>query len=261
MGKIVLDLMALGFCAVVLFGLLPKQTLAFLKDFQTLIGAATAILAAIIGGMFINRQIRATIELERQRRLAKFDAARAMLPLHLNEVTRYCRQTGRVLRRLIENLPPGELIEPENVREVVLPELPKPAATALRDLIEYTDDSRLRDVFSTLLSKLQIQHARLSDLPEWADDPAERIWVKTNVEQAVIDVAEIHARTESLFSFARRRSETAPLLPSFSTISVALSSLGFLDYVHVRVFDKALRHEEFRRWPNHPIGLAPDPLP
>ena len=70
------------------------------KQWQTIIAAMIALLAAFIAWKNTNRQIENANNLERQRQARKRAALRAVLPLALSSVADYAQKSAKFLRAL-----------------------------------------------------------------------------------------------------------------------------------------------------------------
>src|SRR5258708_4974499 len=67
------------------------------ERWQILITGGLAIVAALIGGRYINKQIIASERQEKSRRESEFNAALAVMPLALSELAFYALVCGQAL--------------------------------------------------------------------------------------------------------------------------------------------------------------------
>ncbi len=85
------------------------------QEWQILIAGMIALTAAFVGGAYIteqiralnsqvNRQFEASQNLENERRLRKFAAARAVLPLTLSNLCEYSSRCGAALKTMLGHL-------------------------------------------------------------------------------------------------------------------------------------------------------------
>jgi hypothetical protein len=197
-----------------------------LDHWQTLVAGSLAIVAALIGGYFIHRQIVAGNAIEADRLKRKFDAARAVLPLTLSTLTEYARSANEHLK-LILATKNGEAI-PRQSAPAAPPTVPQIVIDDLRGMIEYSDEP-IRGSLRIFVGRLQIQSARLSTLTTHLRDTHDNSWSVTasNVESSILDTAEIFARCALLFKFARGDGGAMPGGPSQSDIKSALNQTGF----------------------------------
>jgi hypothetical protein len=174
--------------------------------YQTIIGGILAIVGALIGARYINKQIRSAERLELRRVESRREAARAVLPLTLSSITEYATDAGRAMLALIEQCN-GETL-PATIAMPVWPKLPTDAITALKELAENSRPNETVFV-ARLLSALQIQNARTRDL-ERELTGQRRSTLKVNLESYLIDAGESYARATALFEYARREADHFP---------------------------------------------------
>lgn len=183
------------------------RMLKFLYDWQQLLGALTAIVAAVIGWLAIHRQMQQAEEHERERVRGRYAAARAALPHALSTISEYTQTCiGRLIA--LHNARNGErIVSPPT--GWTRPELDVDALIDLRSIIEVCDVLE-GQVFSKLLARLQIQSARLRTLEQDLNHD-QSVVVRTNIEQYLVDTIEIQARVNTLFSFGRGNIDHVPL--------------------------------------------------
>jgi hypothetical protein len=77
-----------------------RLTMENVKEFQTLISGMLAIIAALMGGGFVWHQSKSAARVEDRKRLAKFDAVRATLPLTLSALMDWAESNIATLNML-----------------------------------------------------------------------------------------------------------------------------------------------------------------
>lgn len=205
----------------------------FAEKWQTLISGFLAIIAAFVGGAFINRQITASQRLEEAKRKRQFAAARAVMPLTLGEVIDFSKTCADALKE-IHRQRDKERIPPKTALPALPPLLPT-LVQGLRDTIEHADDEAYPPV-ADLLGRLQIIAARLRSL--WESLPRENHVVSAySIEGYIVDCAEVHARAALMFEFARRRSEAIKTVPRAKDIASSLRLLGFTEEEYERIHE------------------------
>jgi len=211
----------------------------WVDHWQTLIAGALAIAAALLGGIFILKQINATREMEAESRRRKFDAARAIFPLTLSSLIEYSRACIRHLLRIYASK--STEIIPKTLDLATPPILPSDAIGELRILIEHAGQP-FGDSIRILLTRLQIQAARLSSLVlELRDESDETLVTASNIETYLIDAVEIYARTEALFAFARGETDEVPGGPNRADMSSSLRKNGLWDEQYPRLYENVGR--------------------
>jgi len=165
---------------------------------QTQTGAAFAIAAALIGAAVVLDQTATTRGLEEMRRARRATALRAVLPLVLTELTDYAACCAAINARLLAQLSSSAITDPD----LEFPALPAKMADRLTDLIEASELNHARPLI-VLSKRVQIHHARMRDTRRRATSKDGSILVRANVVHRVIDSAEIYARCDKLFLYAR----------------------------------------------------------
>lgn len=202
----------------------------WLFEYQTLTGGLLALAGAFIGGWLLHRQTLQSDEHERTRRQGRREAIRSVLPLALSSIARYateCAQAGRtLLDQCIGESLPGVV---KNVPQ--LPLLPLDAIDELKQLMELSSPEELR-MISQIPRVIQFQSARLDSTIRYLLDPPSHIHVttKSEIEQHVLDAAEVYARTEILFDWARREIDQMPKGTTWRRVSAALFLMNLWGY-------------------------------
>lgn len=172
------------------------------------VGSLLAISAAFIGGYFINRQIRSSEKQAGAARTAKFLSARAALPLTLVAITEYARGCAAFLKPIYDARS-GRGLTP--VAAPPLPRIPEEAIHELRVLIEYGPPN-IGGAIASMLGLIQVQRSRIQDVEAWNSgrpSPSVNVW---NLEDYIVNTAEIYSRAANLFQFARfERDDPRPM--------------------------------------------------
>lgn len=205
---------------------------SWLYKWQTLVAGLVAIFAAIIGARAVQRQVRLADQHEFQRNRRRFDGARAVLPHALSRLSAYTRSCGEVLAvlyaaREAESIPTGAI-------HPAFPDMDRDLVRELREMVEAAEQP-MRDVLATLLGEMQVQYARITDMANAIATNPNRVTTVSNVEEYILDTAEIDARTSALYDFARREVETVPNLVLASEVTAALRRLDFRQPQYERV--------------------------
>jgi len=224
-----------------------KHLITLLYLWQTQTGAAFALAAALVGAIALVRQTTATERRAKTRRARRAAALRAVLPLMLTELTDYAERCvtifSAVLKRNLTSLAlnPAERSAPQQLWWVAddeqLPPLPERLVEQLIELIETSEPDHARPLI-LLARSVQLQHARARelrgrvvrrrDVPQGGatrrDDGAQVI-TRANVVDRVIDAAEVLARCEKLFGYARGDAESPPAPISADDVDKAMQQM------------------------------------
>jgi hypothetical protein len=84
-----------------------------------------------------------------------------------------------------------------------LPHLPENVLSSLKECIEFMDDDPAKAIVQ-LIRHLQIQRSRLSEyISRFQLNDGVHLLLRANIDHAMWDTAEVHARTSTLFPFSR----------------------------------------------------------
>ena len=196
------------------------------KGWQTLVAGLLALFAALIGAVLLWRQIRQLDRHQRDIRARQLDSSRAVLPLAVNLVMDYAERSARALNAIYRTFDNDGNLKVEPRATATRPEIPPEAMPVLREFIE-AGQGTLRSAAVELLSKLQNHSSRLRSLFGWPRDAQERaVPVRTNVEDSIIDAAEIHAMCDELLRYARRERRDVRLELDKRSVARALLIMG-----------------------------------
>ncbi len=196
-----------------------------LKEWQDLIAGTMALAAAGLGGIFLQAQIRASEKQETRRRLARFTAARATLPLTLSAVTEYASTCAKAYGTIYQHRTERGISN--NIGFPHFPELPFESVQEFRALIEHGDEI-VGEPIKKLLSLMQIHRARVKGLIAWYQGQSSVTIVTTgNIEEAILMSIEIHARAALLYSFGRFLSDDAARPLTSDRILAGLDEMNF----------------------------------
>lgn len=225
---------------------------AFANQWQTLISGGLAILAALIGAGFVYHQTRQASLFELGRLNRRHAAARSTLPLVLSSIMEYARTVARDLRRLYLAAP-GNHIEREALIAWEIPPVPQGETAALAEVIAAAANE-VAEVIADLLGRLQVQAGRLRGLHAdvVAGTVGRRNILKSEIDEYILDIADIHARCELLLDYARRDAEAVQPAPLAADKLRALFLMGF----HEGAFDNA-KATITRRGPNELPSVVP----
>lgn len=199
------------------------NTESWLYRWQTLIGAVVALIAAGIGAWFIKRQIETTERLENEKRIMRQRSIRAVLPLSLSELCDYAMRCSEKLT-FLHRACGDQLLDRHADIDRTFPALPAGLATVFKEFIECSPENEARPLIE-ILSKLQVQSARFREIelnPENAP-----LVLKDNIEDYIIENAELYARAEAVFDYARFRSDRCDLA---DVSGAALRALWFFRF-------------------------------
>ena len=175
----------------------------WLYDWQTLIAGALALIGALGTVYYLHAQIEQARDLENARKRREENAARAVLPLALNQVVEYAVECIEFLNRLApagRNC--GVLLVDANVRP---PSVAPEAVGTIRECVRFADDEIVQKL-STILIRLQIQQARLRDVLTHAAETTKHL-SRVRALSPMVDAAELYAQAAELFKYGRDASD------------------------------------------------------
>lgn len=216
------------------------------ERWQTLIAGTLAIAAAFIGGLFINRQIRQTERIERQRLERRHAALRAMMPLALSDLMGYCYAAAAQLRAIYSGSRDG--IIPDGNINPRFPSVPAEPLILFRDLIEVSD-SNFCHLLAKLLAKIQLQSSRVRGLENAEFQTRPSMHLSSTIEQYIIDTATLYAYAAVLFEYARAETNSVPSFVEWASVHSALNNLGFWQPDDTALHDLLIHREKQGRMP------------
>lgn len=245
MIRLVIAALALALAGMIVAN--NPQVQAFLMAWQTMLTGFIAIGAALIGGYYVQAQSALVDGHEQDRIRRQFEAERALLPLTLSKMSAYARASGRAIRAMY---PAGEAVNFNPDAE--LPNFPDPPTEEVQHLaavIRASQDAKIREVVAELLSRLQVQSARMLDLRDMREWHEVRRVMRTELDEYLLNAADIYARCAGLFDYARRETTIAPGNPTYGDLSSALNQMGLRNFQFPGV------HERLQRY----YGAVPSP--
>jgi len=208
-------------------------------DHETLTTGFLAVGSALVGSWFLHRQTAQAERHEQQRRASRREAIRTVLPLALSVISRYAVASGKATKVLLDQCV-GESLSARDVLTIpALPVLPAEAISTLKEMAEFLNSAEVR-YFAIMLAGIQVQASRLAATIERAGDE-ERLEVKFNLEEYIIDCAMIYARAANLFDFARGATDTVPAGIRWTGVAGALFSFDMLSDDYPRIEETMLR--------------------
>jgi hypothetical protein len=188
-------------------------TLLFLWQTQT--GAAFAVAAAWIGAGVLWHQTQDNRRKDEEQRERRAFALRATLTPSLSELSDFATRSAKILEDAFSRRPvPGTVIS----GRITFPELPNGLVMQLTALIEAAKPDHAKP-FIALVTRLQIEHARMLDLQR------QSIFPQIEVLLCLVGAAEIQARCYELLDYARCETDAPPAVIAASDVSFALAAM------------------------------------
>jgi hypothetical protein len=186
---------------------LSDQVSANTIQWETLVTGVGAVVAAYFTVRSLRQQIHQTRELADDQRRRRARAARATLPLALSQLTQYATSC---IKELCDLRPcfqaDGSVDRVQGEQRFAawkLPHLPENILSSLQECIEFVDDEAAQAIVE-LIRHLQLQTSRLTDyISRFQLNDGVQLLIRANIDQAMWDAAEVHARTSTLFPFSR----------------------------------------------------------
>lgn len=210
-----------------------------------LIGAFIALAAAFIGVRGIQAQIKSSEQavarqlehadrLENDRRIAKHEAALAVLPVSLSLLIDTSHARAASIRTCIE-MCVGEILPHGRTIPNFAP-VPSQVIGDLKEVIEFSDAAH-RSTYRRLLLAMQVQTARLTALTNYDRDPSWSVF-RNNLIAYLVGEAEIYAISAQIYK-AAKRNVSGPL-PNLTRRKVAsgLFGIGIYDHLKDEIIEK-----------------------
>lgn len=201
-----------------------------IHKWQDLAGAAIALLAALYAANYVLSQIRQAdrIEAERNRRAAA--AARAVLPLSLNDISEYARAGSKAVSPLLRRV--GRT-RPPRAGLVDLPVLPTEVVRDLQAFILTAPDEPGEQV-AQIISELQVLATNADAAWRNLRTPRGDTVMAETIKVIIARAALIDARVSILFPYARRETDDTPRVRP-TDVATALNISGLYPEVFTDV--------------------------
>jgi hypothetical protein len=213
-------------------------------------GAIVALIAAWKAWSAIQDQIQQADRSETRRRRQKHAALRAILPLHLDELSDYCRRSAHALLNLQGQCVGGAL--PYLTTSILIPEFPnlrEETVRSLAEFIEYSDEVDA-SIFQKTLARLQIHNARVGEIRYFIETkaPTEMI-LAINLERYIIDAGAVYAGSAAAYDYARHRADNLPPDVTWDNVRGALRNMKIWDEDVPGIFSMIAHLEELKVGP------------
>lgn len=194
---------ALPLLCIFLLGLslVASPTPNVLYDYQTLVTGILALGSAIWAGLLVRQQMAQAGGFEQKRIESKRETSRAMLPMALTELTRYANECGAFVIAFGDREPGVRLVTGAPTLEP--PPVPTSALLMLKELAEYVEPAE-RLFLARIISAIQILSSRLASMIE-----SPRSHPQPTLDDYLIDAAEVRARVDVLYGWARYEEDAA----------------------------------------------------
>jgi hypothetical protein len=217
-----------------------------LYNWQTAIGAAVALLGAV----FLWLQIRDAKSESNERRTRRFAAARATLPHILSEIINY-------LESAMEWMCDAHAKVQQQTALADPPPFPTQVIESLERMIEATTVDEAAKACTAILSELQTFRSRIGTVSRASRRTNNvRVGLNLELEDYMIQAADIHRRVELLYPFARAEQDQVPDQSSATYLFKSLSLLGCSEVTFGKVYRRGNDLDKKRQSPIRPTGTA-----
>lgn len=201
----------------------PDALIELIKEWQTLIAGALALIGAYITVSAVRTQIALQREQEVDRISRKHSASRAALPLALVEFGQYAKDSYVALKAIAasKNQSLERIFKEDGWVAPRLPRIPSTALAVLRDCIESAEPDTANGLAS-LIEEFQILHSRLGSLIEDVGPCSTAIILQHNVNEQILKTIEFDIRCGNLFDYARRKSNLTNIPIQLGDISTRI---------------------------------------
>lgn len=219
-------------------------------NWEVLVAATVAIVAAVVGGRYVMRQIAAQHLSEQASLRRSHRAARAVLSHALAEISQYARDNVGCLKPL-HGRPSLSLTLNVGTPGIVWPPFPSSALGLLKEMATY-DDEEAGDRCILLANELQVFSSRLRSF--------QSAIVRDNhisdaeIGDLILGAAEIEAVCASMFGFARQDENPDLLVIDHDLVCSALRNCKIHDPPFASIYTTAKR-----RFIDNPLGIDADP--
>jgi hypothetical protein len=206
-----------------------------------------ALLAACITVFYLKKQIMLSEQQEADRLRRQHTAARATLPLTLSGLISTIEKMLSTLNQSKSGLTITGLAEAEGKlattkirKKFELPQMPVNAVAELQQIILTTDRADVIQPISEIIRQMQTLWARVEKLRR-PHELAESAALDVEVNQWIIQAAQIHAIIESIFRYARLKSPEGSSAVSWEAMASILDRMSILDDDLNEVINRGLK--------------------
>lgn len=198
----------------------------WLNRYQTLVSGLFALGAALIGAVFLYKQISLADRQEAERIKRKHAAARSMLPLALGQICRSSEENAQAIRATIVHIRRYK-IAPVGVIKAKNQKIDGYSLQILSEFIEFMPHSESHVIFK-IVSQIQLYEARLSRILVKLDQlRSDHI---DDLMQCAADCVLIYCYASSIIGYARRETEEISDPNSLNEyLFMAAHVMGFLE--------------------------------
>lgn len=241
----------------------------WIYDFQTLITGILAVSAALYAAKFAQKQVSAAnaqIEVAREQitaskeqadreRAAKLRAARASLPTTLSSICEYAQNAQNAGQALNAAWPSAAKMYPEdhdpNAEGLVtakIPDSPHDILISLERIVELTDAEDVAERIESILREAQVFSSRTRPL-------ANGVQISTDLLAIhIVQACALHARAESLFTYARRKTKG---VNSADLWDRTIAALSIMSIYTPAVHEEAMRQRAKGQPPGEADSIEP----
>lgn len=183
---------------------------------QTLNAGVLAFIASVIA-------LRISKSNENKQRQRRFVAAKAFLPHALSELMIYFKGSAAFLLEAWERVDEKHLLPLEPLA-LTTPEAPQDYKGIFKDCISEADDD-VAALMASLLTKLQIFNARITEVESSFKPDRKLIVISENIRVYLYNLAELQALINNLFGFARSMEDFSDAKLTWDDFKNAYSNL------------------------------------
>ncbi|CAO1649879.1 hypothetical protein [Parasphingorhabdus sp. NYA22] len=194
-----------------------------LYEWQGIEAGALALLAALIGAIFLNRQISQNERHEVERIARQHKAVRATLPLALSGLC-------ETMRQMLLELNDAKIVvrKQQYTKDFNPPATPDQHLSEFQAVIISTDAPSVVEPISEIIRQIQTLWSRVEVLQNKTEQER-RAGLVENIDDWMIQSAQIHAMVESLFKYSRSVEEMGPSEVSWERVESVLFQLEMED--------------------------------
>jgi hypothetical protein len=192
----------------------------WLYDWQDLVAGVLALVGAYWAVMGIRQQIDVSERHEQMRLRRQHNAVRATLPLTLSGLIEPLRDMMRALDAVRPDVRANGFTSAFNP-----PAVPAQYVAELQAVIASTDQRDVIVPISEVIRQIQTLWARVETLRDEREQ-RRRAGLEMNIDDWIMQAAQIHAIIESLFDYARDESDQGPKEVSWERAESIIFQLG-----------------------------------
>ncbi|WP_312813076.1 hypothetical protein [Brevundimonas sp.] len=246
-------------CQLNFFGHLESLILfTWVNEWETILAGMLALAAAVIGAIYLRKQIRLSEQQENYRLELKYRAEKAAMPHVLSSLCEYANESALKYYHCLASFQINRRPDINRIRDTNRPALDPVVIESIKKFISVSP-ADIAQPFVNILADLQVHETRWRGFESSLRANSNRMLLsmaRYNIIGEICEAGELYANATELFPLVRPYDPTEPYSKERVPIASALLMIGL--YGENEILETAHRREQ-RRKPSIVPEIAPPP--